>query len=580
MVFLYNPYIWALIASSAVTLSLGIYALIRRYGSRGAVSFILSMLVLTIWSLGNALEMSAIDFRTKLFWANMQYLAYCYSPVTLLILCMQFTGHDVWVRKRRILWISVLPAIIILLVWTDGLHGLIRYDMHMDYSGAFPVIAKKYGPVFYIHAIYSHVLNITAWALLARVIFFKNTVYRNQAVALFIGLNLIVIPNILYISGLGPVKRMDITPVCFGPAGFIAAWGIFRYKLFDLVPLARETLIETMYAGVMVLDLQNRIMDINPAFRKIIGLNTSLASTGKVDEVCGGLPELAKACMDRSTTHTEFTAGTAEAPQIYEVFLSPLTDKKGIPIGRLTVAYEITGKKLAQQAFMKQQWKLAVIEERERMARDMHDNLGQVLGFINLQAQGIKKELMNTGVETVVHKLDKLVDVAQGANNEMREYIRSVRNAAFTEKDFITALTRDISRFEEQTGICVKLDIPAGFTLYELETNIQLNMLNIVREALNNIRKHAEANNVRIAFSIAREQLCATIEDDGKGFDMDQHNNDGTSSKFGLNIMRERAAEIGGHIDIVSAAGKGSRIDFCVPIMKGEKDKDETNAGR
>ncbi|KUO71261.1 MAG: hypothetical protein APF77_19650 [Clostridia bacterium BRH_c25] len=335
MNFRYNSYIWILIASSAVTLSLGMYALLRRNNSRGAKSFILSMLVLTIWSLGNALEMSAIDFSTKLFWANIQYFAYCYSPVTLTILCMQFTGYDAWVRNRKVLWIAVIPTVIILLVWTDLIHGLIRYDMHMDYSGSFPVIAKKYGPFFYIHAVYSHMLNIAAWVLLIRAIFFKNTIYRNQAVALFIGLNLIVIPNLLYISGLSPIKRMDITPVCFGPAGFIAAWGIFRYKLFDLVPLARETVIETMDAGVMVLDLQDRIMDINPAFGKIIGLNASQASAGRADEVLGKLPELARACVDRNVTHTEFTIVTAEASKIYEVFLSPLIDKKDILVGSL-----------------------------------------------------------------------------------------------------------------------------------------------------------------------------------------------------------------------------------------------------
>jgi PAS domain S-box-containing protein len=537
------------------------------------------MFVVTVWSLGNALEMSAIDFSTKLFWANIQYFAYCYSPVTLLALCMQFTGYDKWIQNKSILWFTVIPTIIVILVWTDGLHGLIRYDMHMDYSGAFPVIAKKYGLAFYIHAAHSHLLNIIAWVFIIRAVFFKNTVYRRQAAALFFGISLIVIPNILYIFGMSPVEKFDITPVFFGPAGFIMTWGIFRFKLFDLVPIARATVIEIMDAGVMVLDLQNRVMDINPAFEKILGLSASQISTKRVEEVCGRIPELVAACMDRSITQTEFTIGTEELTKVYEVLLSPLNDAKGILLGRLAVTYEITEKKQAQLAIAKHQWKLAVIEERERMARDMHDNLGQVLGFINLQAQGIRQELINTGVETAVHKLDKLVNVAQEANNEMREYIRNARNAAYMEKDFITALMKDMSRFEEQTGICIKFDIPTGFTGYELESNTQLNMLNIVREALNNIRKHAEANSVIISFLIAREQLCVTIADDGKGFDIDKYNNS-TNTRFGLNIMRERALEIGGRIDIESTVGKGSRIDFYVPIMKGEKNEDEINAGR
>ena len=578
MQFQYIPYILPLSASALITLFLGIYALTTRRNAKGAMSFIISMFVVTIWSSGNTLEMAAIDFNTKLFWANMQYFAYCYSPVTLLALCMQFTGYDDWVKNRKVLWFAFIPTIIIILVWTDGLHGLMRYDMHIDYRGLFPVISKKYGPIFYIHAAYSHFLNIIAWVLVARAVLFKNTIYRKQALALFFGLSLIILPNILYISGYSPVKRFDITPVFFGPAGLIMAWGIFRYKMFDLIPLARATVIETMDAGVMVLDLQNRVLDINPAFEKIIGLTASQISTKRIEEMGHIIPELVKACIDRSVTYTEFSINTKESSKVYESLLSPLTDSNNILIGRLAVTYEITEKKQAQQEFLKHQWKLAVIEERERMARDMHDNLGQVLGFVNLQAQGIKQELVNAGVETATHKIDKLVDATQEAHNEIRQYIRNARSTAFIEKDFIMALEKDIRQFEEQTGINVDLAVPTEFTGDGLKPIVRLNMLNIIKEALNNVRKHAEADHVKISFFLLGEELCITVEDDGKGFDRSLYKNR-SDTKFGLNIMRERAAEIGAQIEIESLLGNGSRIAFYLPIKKGGS-SDEIDVGR
>ncbi len=579
MQFQYVPYIWPLITSAFISLTLGIYALVRRRNAKGAVSFILCMLVVTIWSATNALELSGSDLPTKLFWANMQYFAYCYSPVTLLALCMQFTGYDEWVKNKKVLWLALLPTIIIMLVWTDGYHGLIRYDIHLDYSGLFPVIAKKYGLVFFIHTAYSYLLNLSAAVLLIKGVFLKNTVYRKQAVALLAGLSLIIIPNILYVLGLGPVQRFDITPVFFGPAGLIIAWGIFRFKLFDLVPLARDTVIEIMDAGVMVLDLQNRVLDINPAFEKIIGLRAAgITSTG-VEEVCANIPSLAQACIDWNIIESEFSIENGESLRVYELLLSPLVDKKGMHIGRLVISYEITEKKLAQQEYMKQQWRLAVIEERQRMARDMHDNLGQILGFINLQAQGIKQELANAGVGITSQKLDKLVDVTQSAHNEIREYIRSGRSLATMERDFISALNREILTFEEQTELKVKLDIPMGFTGEELEPNVRVNLLNILKEALNNITKHAEALNVKIRFTFEQEQLCAVVEDDGKGFDISPSNLT-DRNQFGISIMRERAATIGAKINIESAAGQGSRIALQVPLKKGEKNTHEINAGR
>ncbi|RCX19341.1 PAS domain S-box-containing protein [Anaerobacterium chartisolvens] len=579
MQYQYVPYIWPLLASALASLSLGIFALLRRRNSKGAASFIISMFVVTIWSGGNALELSAADFFTKLFWANMQYFAYCYSPVILLALCMQFTGYDRWIQSKKILFFAVIPTINILLVWTDSLHGLIRYDMHMDFSGAFPVIAKKYGPIFFIHAAYSHFLNIFAVVLLIKAVFFRKSVYRKQVISLLIGVSLIVIPNILYISGLTPVKRFDITPMFFGPAGLILFQSIFRYKMFDLVPLARTTIFETIGAGVLVLDLQDRVLDSNPAFEKIVALSSSQISARRVEEVCCGIPELAKACIDRSISQTELSINNQKFSRVYDVQISPVSDRKGSLIGRLVMIYDITDKKLKQQEYSKQQWKLAVIEERERIARDMHDNIGQVLGFINLQAQGIRQELINAGIEAVSFKLDKLIEVTQVTHAEIREYIRNVRSLAYMEKDFITALEKHILNFKEQTGINVKLEMPDGFTGEALKPNIRINMLNIIKEALNNVRKHAEAENVRISCSLSQNQLCAAVEDDGKGFDIRQNHN-AVKSKFGLDIMRERASEIGGQINIRTVEGKGSRISLCVPIEEGKKNANERDAGR
>lgn len=576
----YIPLIWPLIASAVASLSLGIYTLLWRRNVKYGKSFMLSMFVVTIWSGANALEMSSIDFSTKLFWANMQYFAYCYSPFTLMVLCMEFTGYDRWIRSRKVIWFALIPTIIFLLVWTDRLHGLMRYDLRMDYSGLFPVIAKRYGPAFFIHAIYSHFMNMFAWILLIRAVFYKNTVYKKQAAVLLFGVSLIVLPNVMYVLGISPVKRFDITPIFFGPAGLIIAWGIFRFKLFDVIPVARATVIEIMDAGVMVLDLQDRVLDINPAFEKIVGYAAVKSSTKTIQEVCVKIPEVVSICANRTTKHSEFSINIQGLIKAYEVFLSPLTDSKGVLIGRLVVTYDITQRKLEQQEHLKQQWKLVITEERSRLARDMHDNLGQVLGFINLQAQGIRQELENTGVDIVSRKLDKLIEASQLAHNEIRDYIRNARNTTYLDKDFIMDLTKDILNFEEQTDLNIKLDVPIGFTGQELKPNIRINILSIIKEALNNIRKHAKAKNVRISFFLMKEELCATVEDDGRGFEIKERDSDSNNS-FGLSIMRERAADIGAQIDIESSLKKGSRIILRVPLKAGGgKNTYESDVGR
>ncbi len=566
MQFQYTPYIWPLMASSAGTLALGVYAFARQQHSKCAASFITSMLLVTVWSGGNLLEMSGMDLPTKLFWANVQYFAYCFSPLALLALCMRFTGYDKWLHKKTFWWLLVLPVIIIALVWTDVYHGLMRYDFRLDTSGAFPVIAKQYGPAFYIHAAYQHAINIAALAMLVRAVIYRKTVYRKQAVLLLIGASLIVVPNILYIAGLSPARGIDLTPVFFGPAGVMMAVAIFRYKMFDLVPLARATVIESMDAGVLVMDLQDRILDVNPALEKITGVSAGLANGRDAADVFCGTPEFSSACLNRSITHTEFQMAEPSGTRMYEAIFSPLTGSKGALLGRLAMVYEVTEKKKAQQRHLAQQLRLAASREKEQMARDLHDNLGQILGFINLQAQGIQRELAVSGVDMVNERLRRLVDVTQTAHEQLRSYIKNARSVSASDDSLIASLRADILEFEKRSGISTELKIDLDWT--EISTYTQIQLLSIAKEALNNVQKHAGASQVRLAMSNEEGQLCLSVEDNGKGFD---YGRPLAYDAFGLNIMQERAAEIGAALSIDSTPKQGCRVWLTMPMPGGEK---------
>lgn len=568
MKYQYIPIMWPLMISGMFTLFLGLLALIKFQRAAAAKFFIVSMFVVTFWSIPNALEMCSTNLHTKLFWANMQYLAYCYSPVTLLALSMQFTGFDQCIKSKKVLWLALLPTIIIILAWTDQWHGLIRNDIHLDYSGEFPVIAKRYGYMFYVHAAYSHILNLSAVILLVRAVFFKNSLYKKQAIPLLIGICFIMLPNLFYITGVSRLNY-DITPIFFGPAGCIMLWAIFRYKMFDLVPLARAHVIEGMEAGFIVLDIQDRIMDLNPAILKLCGLSSDNILHKSIDEIDISIPELVRACKNRSITQAEFSIREDQENRYYEILITPLKDNKSIFIGRMAVIYDITEKKRAQEDLLRQQWMLAVSDERERMARDLHDNLGQVLGFINFQAQAINQTLINQGNHTVSDKMQQLLDVTQSAHNELRDYISSIRLNVIKETDFISVLRKEASNFEHQTGVSVQLSIPGSITGHEFKPGVWLHILNILREALNNIRKHAQARRVIIVFDQDDRQMSIEIADDGSGFMLSQKRNP-TKTKFGLDIMKERTAMINGHIVIDSVPGKGSSIVLTIPITENK----------
>lgn len=560
----YIPQIWPLIISGIVTISLGIIVFLGQRNSKVAVIFAFSMLTVTLWSLPNAFELMASDLQTKLFWANMQYFAYCYSPLTLLALCMEVTGYDKWIKTKKFVWLAILPTIIIILVWTNSFHGLLRYDVYLKSVGGFSVITKKYGIAFYVHAFYSHTINIIALILLIKATFYNKKVYRKQTVALLIAASLIVIPNMIYILGLSPFQY-DITPVFFAPAGLITMWAIFRYKLFDLVPVVRSSVIENMDIGIMVLDLQDRVLDINPALIRIIEIPKTRFYEARVEDIFNKIPEFVIACKDHNISHLEFIIDQKN----YEALFSQLNNKKGKIIGRLVIFHDITEKLQAQQELIKQQWTLAGVKEKERLARDLHDNIGQLLGFINIQAQGIRQELANSGIDIVMKKLDQLIEVTRMAHKEIRDYISNVRMTLHSEQDFMCIFMKQIDVFKEQTGLMVNLNITYELAETERKPELWINILYIIKESLNNIRKHANAKNVIISFYLENNVMYIQVEDDGKGFHTKSWDCNERSG-FGINIMKERAGEIGGEIRINSETGKGTKVILSIPLGEGE----------
>lgn len=569
MHFQYVPFIWPLIAATAVTAALGAYAL-RHRQVRGALPFGVCMLLTALWSGGYALETAGTDLPTVLFWIKVQSIAYSFNPVIWLMMVFLFIERDRWVTRRNILLLLIFPALTVVLAWTNGLHGLMWQYIRLDTSGTFPVAAKTYGPWFWAIAVYSYLLNIFSELLLALSLRRKSLLYREQSLALFIGLLLLFVMNALYIFKIGPISRYDLTPVAAGVSGLIIAWGIFRYRLFDIVPVARENIIENMEDGLIVLDAKNRIADMNRTAKIIFG-NPDLRAIGQeAAAFFKNQPAFAGICCGGETLPVELVMQNKDSSRTFEVSYVSLRDRWGNHNGLTIILRDVTERRLVQSRLLEQQRAIAMSEERERMARDLHDNLGQIFGFINVQAQAIEHELAEDKIESASLKIKRLVEAAQSAHGEMREYIRNVKIASAAQKEFVSVVKKEIEQYKKQTGIDVKLLISDELQIEGLEPYVKMHMAGIAKEALNNIRKHAGAKNVSIEVKADGQEILLMIGDDGRGFDVTNRRKE-PGHGFGLNIMRERAGEIDGEIKIDSASGKGTRIFLHVPYKGGER---------
>lgn len=212
---------------------------------------------------------------------------------------------------------------------------------------------------------------------------------------------------------------------------------------------------------------------------------------------------------------------------------------------------------------------LSVVEERARIAREMHDGLAQVLGYMNLQVQTLQALYQQGKGNELQIELKHMRQAIQSAHADVRENILSLRTTLANEKGLVSALGEYLDEFSIQTGLEAEFSNELTEPL-NLASIAEVQLICIVQEALANVRKHAKATEVDIRLSKRRKKgidfVCVDVIDNGVGFTLKR-----SKRSFGLQTMRERAASVGGTLDLRSSPNKGTTIICSLPCSKSEQ---------
>ncbi|WP_051914748.1 GAF domain-containing sensor histidine kinase [Thermorudis peleae] len=233
---------------------------------------------------------------------------------------------------------------------------------------------------------------------------------------------------------------------------------------------------------------------------------------------------------------------------------------------RLSRFATIAGLAIMNAQLHRQITTFAVAAERERIAREMHDSLAQVLGYVMTKAAAVQELLRQEGRQADAERqLQQLADAARAAYADVREAILALRTG-LSESSLADALRAYGERWQEQSGIQFTLDFaldPAD--LERLSPMAELQLLRIVQEALTNIRKHAHATLATVRFVREGDFLVVTVQDDGQGFDPSSLSRT-DYPRFGLATMRERAEAVGGELQLHSVLGEGTTVTVRLPL--------------
>jgi diguanylate cyclase (GGDEF)-like protein len=370
----FTPYAIPFFLSALVPVLLAIFSWkLRQF--KGIFAFYLVLLLGGSWALVSGLDTLTADPSLKLFYMQMKITTGALVPVCWLLVTFTLVGKRYLLKGYWVALMMVIPLVSIGLAWTITYHTLLRYDFSVDMNHLFPVIVFKNGPWWFVHIFYGYLISAGSVAILISALRDSRSLYGRQAITLLICIIIPAIPEVLFSMLVSPVPGFNFTPATYSIICVLLGWALYRYQLFDLAPIARDTLIETIQDLMLVFDTNNRLVDFNPAARQNPDLQFGLSLGNPMEQVFAAYPELLKASLDDGLEKYEIETSTNGVTNFYNLEVTHLTINHAYgSLGRLFLLRNTTVEKNATEelrlANEQLQNKLVEIEQLQTILRD------------------------------------------------------------------------------------------------------------------------------------------------------------------------------------------------------------------
>jgi len=532
------------------------------------------MLAAGWWSAGALFEHASSAPAVKVVWAALEYPGIMAVAPLWLLFAVDYAGRGALLRGRRAAALAVIPLLTVALVWSNGWHHVMWTTITPSSAAPGAALVYGHGPGFWAAAAYNYVLLVAGTVVLVASLARAHARYHGQTAALLIGLVLPWIGNALYLSGARIFGSVDPTPLAFALTGLVYAAGLFRRRLFDLVPVARHALIESMADGVLVLDAQDRVIDVNPSARALLGLAT--APIGEpAPRVLARWPALAAITAAGDETETDAHVETVRGLRDIHARLSLLLDDRGRPRGRLLVLGDVTDRKRTEETLRHTEKLASLGQLLAGVAHELNNPLSVVIGHATL----LKRDVSGAAVA----RIDKITTAADRcarivanflAVARRREPERDDTDVNQVLRDAVTLLSHPLTVDDVAVVLQLAPTLPPiladAHQLHQVAMNLIANghqaMLDRPRRVLTLSSRHDAAAR-RVAFAVA---------DTGPGIPPSMRHRVfepffttkpvGMGSGLGLSVCRGIVDAHEGTIEVSDAPGGGARVEVSLPL--------------
>ncbi|MBK9924690.1 MAG: diguanylate cyclase [Anaerolineales bacterium] len=375
----YHPYSLFLAISALTTLI--VLFLTRRHTAPGSSALRVMFLGMFIWSFSYALTWALVPLAQKIFWLKVMYIGVVMIPGPFLVFTLNITHRKEWLTFYSMLLLLLEPIIMLIMVW--GIPRLVFSSIAPVTNEDYRIMEVLRGTWFWVNTAYSYTIIALSFILLLLSYRSANQIFKRQYLYIIYGSVLSFGFSIYTQTADTAFNKLDVTPIAFGVSGMVYAYTIFRHRFMDLVPIARSRLIENMSDGVLVLDAQGRIVDVNPAMKSFLDGEPKSFLGKHISEALNIWTDSTEYLLTGLETRTELRLPN-KSSRYLDLRVTPLYDEDQTLNGRLIIFRDVTDRKEVEKdlrhAMDRMQTQLIEIgllqsQLREQAIRDALTNL-------------------------------------------------------------------------------------------------------------------------------------------------------------------------------------------------------------
>jgi len=307
--------------------------------------FIFVCLIASVQAALYALDVALINLPLKIFLSNLRHIPIAILPVAVFVLVLKYTKQENWI-KPSIFILLIIPVISIVLAFSSSSHTWFRYDFGLDTTYGFPLLTYQSGFWFWVNYTYGNLLFFTAWIILILSVRGAHGYYVQRTLIVVVGNLFPIVIGALAYFGVSPIKGYNFTTSTFGIMGLFYFWGLYSYRLLDVMPIARSRVIETMLDIMVVIGNGGRILDINPAAQKALQTGEGSIVGAPIQVLPEPWLSAFQNCLVDASCKPEVQISETDGHDRYFVLsVSPISNDLGISIGSLLIAHEISEQK-------------------------------------------------------------------------------------------------------------------------------------------------------------------------------------------------------------------------------------------